>query len=85
MYCREIEAALADAPRPGAPTTFSEEQKKQILTIASEKPKKEGVPINRWTHSILAEHVRKKGIVPNISPAHLGRFFKEGQPQASSE
>jgi len=85
LYAKEIEVALADAPRPGAPATFSDSQKKQILAVASEEPEKEGVPITHWTHSSLAEYVRHKGIVQSISPAHLGRFLKEGSTQTSSE
>jgi hypothetical protein len=36
LYRRKIERLLCDAPRPGAPPTFSEAQKQQIIALASE-------------------------------------------------
>ncbi|MBA2392834.1 MAG: helix-turn-helix domain-containing protein [Ktedonobacteraceae bacterium] len=77
MYRREIETILADAPRPGAPATFTEEQKQQILAVATRKPEDEGVPITHWSHGLLAQTVVDKGIVKAISPAQIGRFLKE--------
>lgn len=82
-YTRALTTLLDDAPRPGHPTTFSEEQKQRIIALASEKPEKEGVPIDAWTHSTLQIAVIDKGIVPSISVAHVGRFLKEGNTAAS--
>ena len=79
MYRREIEAILADAERPGAPTTFTEEQKQQIIAVAARKPEDEGVPVTHWSHDILAQRVVDKGIVKTISPAQIGRFLKESR------
>jgi putative transposase len=84
-YRQEIEKLLGDAERPGAPVTFTEEQKRQILAMASRKPEDEGVPVTHWSHDLLAKTVVDKGIVKTISPAHIGRFLKEGDPQASSK
>ena len=84
-YSRLIMDILADAPRPGAPKTFTQEQKQQITAVASEKPEKEGVPATHWTHKLLAQHVRHKGIVTRISPAHLGRFLKESDITTTPE
>lgn len=84
MYRREIETILADAERPGAPATFTEEQKRQILAIAARKPEDEGVPVTHWSHELLTQTVVNKGIVKTISPAHIGRFLKERHTQASS-
>jgi hypothetical protein len=36
LYRRKIECLLCDAPRPGAPPTFSEAQKQHIIALASE-------------------------------------------------
>jgi putative transposase len=77
MYRREIETILADAERPGAPATFTEEQKRQIIALATRKPEDEGVPVTHWSHELLAQTVVDKGIVKTISAAQIGRFLKE--------
>ena len=84
-YRREIEAILADADRPGAPATFTEEQKQQIIAVATREPEDEGIPVPHWSHDLLAQTVVDKGIVKTISPAQIGRFLKERHPQASSK
>jgi len=85
MYRRELEAILADAKRPGAPVTFTEEQKQQIIAVATRKPEDEGVPVTHWSHELLAQTVVDKGIVKTISTAQIGRFLKERHTQASSQ
>jgi putative transposase len=77
LYRREIETILADAERPGAPATFTEEQKRQIIALATRKPEDEGVPVTHWSHELLAQTVVDKGIVKTISAAQIGRFLKE--------
>jgi transposase len=84
-YRWEIETILADAERPGAPVTFSEAQKQQIIAIAARKPEDEGIPVTHWSHEILAQTVVDKGIVKTISAAQIGRFLKERYSQASSQ
>jgi putative transposase len=79
MYRREIEAILDDAERPGTPVTFTEEQKRQIIAVATRKPEDEGVPVTHWSHDLLARTVIDKGIVKTISPAQIGRFLKESR------
>ncbi|MGI9059833.1 MAG: helix-turn-helix domain-containing protein [Ktedonobacteraceae bacterium] len=85
MYCRELATLLADASRPGAPATFTEEQKRQIIAGAARKPEDEGVPVTHWSQDLLAQRVVDKGIVKTISAAQIGRFFKERHTQASSQ
>jgi putative transposase len=77
LYRREMETILADAERPGAPATFTEEQKRQIIALATRKPEDEGVPVTHWSHELLAQTVVDKGIVKTISAAQIGRFLKE--------
>ncbi len=84
-YRREIETLLADAKRPGAPATFSEAQKQQIIAIAAREPEDEGIAVTHWSHEILAQTVVDKGIVKTISAAQIGRFLKERHTQASSQ
>ena len=80
-----IEQALADAPRPGAPATFSPEQIVQLVAVACEPPEKSGRPIDHWTSRELADEVKKRGIVQDISPRSAGRFLKRGRPAAAQE
>lgn len=76
---------LQDAPRPGAPTTFSAEQWCQIIALACEPPEASGRPISHWTPRELADEACKRGIVATISKRHVGRFLKAGRSQAASE
>ena len=77
-----IEHVLADAPRPGTPATFSPEQIVQLLAIACEPPEQSGRPIDHWTARELADEVKQRRIVPDISPRSVGRFLKRGRPAA---
>jgi len=84
-YRRELAEMLADAPRPGHPTTISEEQKAQIIALATEKPEKADVPITHWTGETLKEAAIAKGIVPTISRAHVSRFLKGSSASTASK
>jgi len=76
-----MEDLFADAPRSGAPPTFTAEQVTQILAVACEDPNLSGRPINRWTHWELTEEVIKRGIVDKISVAQVGRYLLEAVTQ----
>jgi len=67
---------LSDAPRSGAPSTFSPEQTCAIVALACEPPTASGIPISHWSASDLAREAVQRGIVPRISPRTVGRFFK---------
>jgi hypothetical protein len=84
-YRRALAAILDDAPRPGHPTTFTEQQKQQIIAVAAEKPEKAGIPITHWTCDTLREAVITKGIVPTISRSHIGHFLKYSHTPTSSQ
>ena len=75
-----IEAILDDAPRSGTPATFTPEQIVQIVAVACEPPEKSGRPISHWTSAELADEVKKRHIVKDISPRTVGRFLKRGRP-----
>lgn len=88
LECREprrlreaIRETLRDAPRPGAPGTFTAEQIAQILAVACEPPEKSGRPITHWTHRELREEVLRRGIVENISISRVGHFLREAALQ----
>jgi putative transposase len=80
-----IEQALDDAPRPGTPATFSPEQIVQLVAVACEPPEKSGRPISHWTPRELADEVKKRQIVPDISPRSVGRFLKAGRLAAAPQ
>jgi transposase len=77
-----IESTLSDAPRPGAPATFTDEQVACILALACEEPKKSGLPFSHWTPALLQTEVIKRGIVESISAMHIGRFLKRKRLKA---
>lgn len=49
---RIIKATIADAPRPGAPLTYSAEQQCGIIALAVQDPKDFGLPVTAWTHRV---------------------------------
>lgn len=69
---------LQDAPRPGATRTFSEEQRCQIAALACEVPQNSERPISQWTGREIADELKERGIVAEISPRHAARLLKKG-------
>jgi transposase len=73
---------LGDAPRPGAPLKFSAEQVCEIIAVACEQPAAESErPVSHWSRRALADEVKKRGIVSEISPRRVGRFLKQAELQ----
>jgi len=70
---------LRDAPRPGAPATFSLEQITQLYALACAPPEQYGRPISHWTPRELADEMVKQGIVEQISERHVGRLLAEAE------
>jgi Homeodomain-like domain len=82
---RLIARVLADAPRPGAPDTFTAEQIVLIINLACTPPADAGRPVDAWTPRELADEAAKRQIVASISPTSVGRFLKAGQSAAASQ
>ena len=82
---RMIARVLADAPRPGAPDTFTAEQIVLIINLACTPPADAGRPVDAWTRRELADEAVKRQIVASISPTSVGRFLKAGRPSAASQ
>jgi transposase len=78
---RAIQQVLSDAPRSGAPGTFTAEQVTQILAVACEPPENSGRPIDCWTHRELTDEVIRRGIVPSISKSQVGSYLQEADLQ----
>jgi putative transposase len=76
---------LQDAPRPGAVPKFTVEQRAQMAALACEAPAKTGRPISQWTGGEIADELKARGIVSQISPRHAARLLKKGasNPTAS--
>jgi len=81
---RAIAATLADAPRSGAPATFTAEQIIHLINLACRPPDQLGRPVTAWTPRELADEAVKQGLVPRISPRTVGRFLKGGRSAAPS-
>jgi putative transposase len=69
---------LADAPRSGKPVTISAEQVCQIVALACEAPERAGRPISQWTGREIADEIKQRGIVTQISDRHAARLLKRG-------
>ena len=80
-----IRAVLADAPRPGAPATYTAEQLCQIMALACLPPEEAGRPIGAWTPRELADEAAQRGIVAGISPSTVRRFLKGGRSAAAPQ
>jgi putative transposase len=80
-----IAAVLADAPRSGAPPTFTAEQVVQIVALACEPPPAADCPTSHWTPRDLARAAIDRGLVPTISPRSVERFLGSGRPQAAPQ
>lgn len=79
-----ILTVLADAPRPGAPDTFTAEQIVQIVALACSRPQDSARPTSYWIAREVADEAVKRGIVPSISARTVERFLKSGRSEAAS-
>jgi transposase len=71
-----VRETFRDAPRSGAPGTFTAEQITQILAVACEPPSQSGRPITHWTQRELRDEVIKRRIVDDISESRVGHFLR---------
>lgn len=69
---------LQEAPRPGVAPKFTAEQRCQMAALACEAPAKAGRPTEAWTGRELADELKARGIVQDISPRHAARLLKKG-------
>ncbi len=69
---------LHDTPRPEIKPKFSSEQRCQMAALGCEAPAKAGRPISQWTGREIADELKARGIVEQISPRHAARLLKKG-------
>jgi len=74
---------LADAPRSGAPATFTAEQVCAIVALACEPPSASGCPVTHWSQGALARAAVERGLVGSISQRSVGRMLKRRRPAAA--
>jgi len=72
---------LSDAPRSGAPATFTAEQVSGIIAIACESPRLSGRPINHWTNRELRDEAVARKIVTTISESQVGHYLRQAAVQ----
>ena len=70
---------LSDAPRSGAPPTYTPEQICAVVAMTCEKPSESERPISQWSQREIADEAIRRGLVPNISQRSVGRFLKKRQ------
>jgi len=82
---RAVEDVLSDAPRSGAPGTFTAEQVVGIIAVACESPELSGRPVTHWTGHELADEVVKRRLVKSISVSQVNRYLRAAalQPHRS--
>ena len=73
---RSVSERLTDEARPGRPSQITAEQTCQLMALACEQPKER--PISQWTGREIADEVKRRGIIAQISPRHAGRLLKKG-------
>lgn len=74
---QSVPERLADAPRPGAPATFTAEQICAVVAMTCEKPSDSERPISQWSQREIADEAMRRGLVPSISQRSVGRFLKK--------
>jgi transposase len=79
-----VEERLEDVPRPGRPARISAEAVCQVVALACEAPTISGRPISQWSSREIADEVKKRGIVEQISPRHAARLLKRGTSNRTS-
>src|SRR5258708_915126 len=67
-----------DAPPPGGKPQVNSEQRCQMAALACEAPAQSGRPISQWTGREIADELKARGIVEQISPRHAARLLKKG-------
>lgn len=80
-----VQTVLADAPRPGAPDTFTAEHVVQIVALACSRPQDANRPTTYWLAREIADEAVQRGIVAAISPRTVERFLKSGRSPAAPE
>jgi len=74
---RLLVLTVTDAPRSGAPLTYTAEQQCAVISIAVRKPEVFGLPIQTWTYDELATVADQQNVAPGISARTVGRILEQ--------
>ena len=74
---QSVPERLADAPRSGAPATYTPEQICALVAMTCEKPSQSERPISQWSQREIADEAMRRGLVASISQRSVGRFLKK--------
>ena len=74
---RSVPKRLCDAPRSGAPATYTPEQICAVIAMTCEKPSESERPISHWSQREIADEAPRRGLVSNISQRSVGRLLKK--------
>ena len=74
---QSVPERLSDAPRSGAPATYTPEQICAVIAMTCEKPSESERPISHWSQREIADEAMRRGLVPSISQRSVGRFLKK--------
>jgi transposase-like protein len=80
---QSVPERLCDAPRSGAPATYTPEQICAVIAMTCERPSESERPISHWSQREIADEAIRRGLVPSISQRSVGRFLKRGRPQTA--
>ena len=80
-----VEERLGDAPRPGAPSRITADQRCEIEALACKKPEELERPITHWTAREIADEIMQQGIIDQISPRHAARLLKRCHDSAAPQ
>ena len=74
---QSVPERLCDAPRSGAPATYTPEQICAVIAMTCERPSESERPISHWSQREIADEAIRRGLVPSISQRSVGRFLKK--------
>ena len=77
LGAQSVPERLCDAPRSGAPATYTPEQICAVIAMTCEKPLESERPISHWSQREIADEAIRRGLVPNVSQRSVGRFLKK--------
>src|SRR6266702_3431713 len=74
---QSVPERLADAPRSGAPATYTPEQICAVIAMTCEKPSESERPISHWSQREIADEAMRRGLWSSISQGSVGHCLKK--------
>ncbi len=80
-FRRAVIDCFRDAPRSGAPKTFSPDEVASFISIACEDPEDSDRPVTSWTAKEISDEAVLRKVVGSISVSTVQRFLRRVQLQ----